>query len=454
MRFFIFSFVVIWIGFLPHTCSQNDDMFLGDWMGILLPVLENLTMLDIALPGTHDTMTYDLSTTVADGANDISTELASVLHDFHKIGTKSSIGEFGRNQSQSQALNITQQLLNGVRYLDFRITFTAPPNTTSFRHGLYNWYCLHFMQSYNISLDYLEQVHDFLVSHPTEIIVLLFSWHGNPCNITYPIATQQDMLTFWNSVTTMFSGMMFDTTKSQMNTTTIRELIKTNQRFIVYAADYETFTNSSAFAMDGCLIDNVISGNYYDFFANAAQTTAKNKANNMFSLLQMGADVPDGQIKYAAEIIYDPFQKDQTAKKCAASFGIPNMTEWCPLTLLAIGQLTNYYSQKSIDLVITEQLGFPNAIYIDALDEQGSIRTGIGLPGVSLNQIHDDDHLNTRFCYVDTILLWNVQKSCALYWLPECSHVQRILENRRMTNPFQVWNDTYHGRLDSDWPPI
>ena len=40
---------------------------LADWMGDLLPVLGNLTLLDIVLPGTHDTLTHDLSRTVTAG---------------------------------------------------------------------------------------------------------------------------------------------------------------------------------------------------------------------------------------------------------------------------------------------------------------------------------------------------------------------------------------------------
>lgn len=43
------------------------DDFLSNWMGSLMPVIGNLSLLDISLPGTHDSMTFDLSTTVSDG---------------------------------------------------------------------------------------------------------------------------------------------------------------------------------------------------------------------------------------------------------------------------------------------------------------------------------------------------------------------------------------------------
>jgi hypothetical protein len=44
--------------------GARDDNFLENWMGALYPVIQNQTMLDISIPGTHDSMTWDLSETV------------------------------------------------------------------------------------------------------------------------------------------------------------------------------------------------------------------------------------------------------------------------------------------------------------------------------------------------------------------------------------------------------
>ena len=38
--------------------------FMESWMQALFPVIGNATILDLSMPGTHDTLTYDLSTTV------------------------------------------------------------------------------------------------------------------------------------------------------------------------------------------------------------------------------------------------------------------------------------------------------------------------------------------------------------------------------------------------------
>ena len=67
----------ILISLLFLSCSSSsfdvkvDASFLANWMGKSLPIIENQTLLDLSLPGTHDTLTYDLSERVADNANDM-----------------------------------------------------------------------------------------------------------------------------------------------------------------------------------------------------------------------------------------------------------------------------------------------------------------------------------------------------------------------------------------------
>lgn len=40
----------------------ESDSYLANWMGAIAPALANSTLLDMTLPGTHDTMSYDLTT--------------------------------------------------------------------------------------------------------------------------------------------------------------------------------------------------------------------------------------------------------------------------------------------------------------------------------------------------------------------------------------------------------
>ena len=66
---------------MEYCFYYGSDSFLSDWMGQLLPVLGASPLLALSLPGTHDTLTYDLSTTVSEGGIDEYYKLAEMLHD-------------------------------------------------------------------------------------------------------------------------------------------------------------------------------------------------------------------------------------------------------------------------------------------------------------------------------------------------------------------------------------
>ena len=62
-----------------------------------------------------------------------------------------TLGAFGRNQSKTQGLNITEQLNSGIRFIDFRIQYT----NKGVGHSP-DFYYLYFMQSNRKSIDYLK----------------------------------------------------------------------------------------------------------------------------------------------------------------------------------------------------------------------------------------------------------------------------------------------------------
>lgn len=72
-------------------------------------------------------MSWDLSETVSDGSNNLTPEIAWLLHQFRDLVP----GAFIRNQSKTQGLNVTQQLDAGIRFLDFRIMYSSPPNSSA-----------------------------------------------------------------------------------------------------------------------------------------------------------------------------------------------------------------------------------------------------------------------------------------------------------------------------------
>merc|ERR1719199_2131407 len=132
----------------PPCHGAVADDFLPNWMGRLSAVLGKQTFLDLTLPGTHDTLTYDLSKTISDGGIDDEAWLSIILNKFGSLG---SITDFIHKQAQTQGLTVTQQLDAGIRFLDFRVMFTAG-----------DWRSLHMLQSNGKALDYFHEVRAWL----------------------------------------------------------------------------------------------------------------------------------------------------------------------------------------------------------------------------------------------------------------------------------------------------
>lgn len=110
----------------PAPYPEDPPSLLPNWMGTFLAsgALRNLALVDLSLPGTHDSITYDLSRTVSDDGLDAIQRIAEMLHTLSG-GTiqllPGELEEFFRLQAKTQQLSITQQLDNGVRFLDIRI---------------------------------------------------------------------------------------------------------------------------------------------------------------------------------------------------------------------------------------------------------------------------------------------------------------------------------------------
>ena len=115
------------------TCSvfrPTPSSFLTNWMGSTQKAIGDLTLLDLSLPGSHDTLTDDLSLIVSDGGIDGSTKLAEIMHDYSKL-IPNSCEDYIRQQSQTQDLDITTQLDNGIRFFDLRVMYEYSSNKTS-----------------------------------------------------------------------------------------------------------------------------------------------------------------------------------------------------------------------------------------------------------------------------------------------------------------------------------
>jgi len=385
-----------------------NDGYLSRWMGELAPSIDGLSLLDISLPGTHDSLTYDLSARISDGANDLPTAVSWLLHEFTPFLLPRA-SEFTQGQAISQWLNVTAQLQNGVRFLDFRTMYSAGPDRGSL--GPHDWYGLHMLESNSKALVYLEQIRDWMQDHPTEIVTIWISRHGEACKKggeQYPNVTPEVKQAFWARIKDLFGGLLYDRSSSlgRLNETTIGKMVAAGQRFVVYAADHAEFTASDSRAYDACtaLFNELPSRgrnvdampelltNIRDVFVRAPSERALHKAADQLYLVSLAGDSPPKVMSRALIIDYlpnlVPIGQRAAARACASALHIPgyptNSTAdvWCPSTLLDVEQLRNYYFQAVLEDTAAgdpESLPLlqpPGAIYLDALDVHGTIRTG------------------------------------------------------------------------------
>eukprot|EP01047_Picozoa_sp_COSAG01_P070619 COSAG01_NODE_10755_length_2086_cov_2.976346_1_plen_387_part_00 len=316
------------------VAAAADGSFLSDWMGKSSALISNVTLLDLALPGSHDTMTYDLSTALSDGYEGMPGPVSKILHSL----TPLVAGEFIRDQGRTQGTNITAQLEGGLRFLDFRTLYSGG------KGGKMDWFCLHGCQTNHPSLDYLRQIRGWLDAHPKEMIVMWFSRHGDvSLNGTkqYPGTTVAQRRAYWQQIESVFDGKLVDTSRGALGEVTMAEHWGAGAQVALYATDWQEFTGSSTHAIDAMYIDNQLGGSSSGDFPRAISaglgcfspaTRASDKAKNRFYLVSMA----DGgaQVGEAAEIRYVPFAKAAATKACAKIYSVPNMSGWCPLTLM------------------------------------------------------------------------------------------------------------------------
>ncbi|KAL7372111.1 hypothetical protein ABVT39_010407 [Epinephelus coioides] len=130
-----------------------------DWMSQLPPQLHDVPLFNLAIPGSHDSMSYDL---------DINSSIIepSSLKRLSKIYC---IREIVRRWATTQEETITNQLDAGVRYFDLRVA--RKPNDTDptrlyFYHGLYTRTDVETV---------LRVMNDWAEKHPKEILILALS---------------------------------------------------------------------------------------------------------------------------------------------------------------------------------------------------------------------------------------------------------------------------------------
>ncbi|KAG7507866.1 PI-PLC X domain-containing protein 1-like [Solea senegalensis] len=131
----------------------------SDWMSRLPAELHNTTLFDVAIPGSHDSMSYDLDTQSSIVEPDALKVFSNIYY----------VRKVLYNWAVTQEEPITKQLDAGVRYFDLRIARKpddTDPTRLYFYHGLYTHTDVETI---------LTAINGWAESHPKEILILALS---------------------------------------------------------------------------------------------------------------------------------------------------------------------------------------------------------------------------------------------------------------------------------------
>lgn len=447
---------------LQPPYPPESPHFLGDWMSHLMDLVSfsRLPLSSITLPGSHDSLTYDLSLTVSSDGLDEHAKISKWLRKLSII-RPNDIEEFIRLQAMTQKLNIVQQLDNGLRFIDLRISL----ENTDIGNKIPGWYSIHCLQSNHEVNVYLKLIRNWMDMHPKEIIVIYLSRRGSTDAIgerAYPHTPVEEKQQFWRNYVQNFEDVLFDTSISDYRTTPMVQLLERNHRLVTLASDYEEFTNNSKYAYDAKIIENIYNANCFneedsiqqqrDYFFN----TKEQDRTKWFSLMGMNTSANDWQVKSALRQRYLPID---LFDPCAKNVNVPG-NKMCPRNVLDIAQLTNYYDQISIEEAFQAHLGsdkevnFPSAFYLDGIDYGGTLRTGTtALFGLGYEGA-DEEFWYARYAFVDTVIGFNLHSACKNADVTDehkCELYKSFIDKKREEYPKQLWQESELAR-HNDWP--
>eukprot|EP01080_Neovahlkampfia_damariscottae_P004872 gene4872-8466_t len=167
--------------------------------------IKHQTLLDLTLPGTHQSASYYLT-------DEVSPQLPEIIR---KLATEYgiSLSMFYKKWSINQLRNVTQQFYSGIRKFDIRVCSDEKGNLKNC-HGLFGL----------PTIDFILQIKDFMNKHKKEIALIQISAVGGPVN-------HEKLLSMINE---HLGNILADSSKGYQ---TIETMIKKNERLIIVYND-------------------------------------------------------------------------------------------------------------------------------------------------------------------------------------------------------------------------
>ncbi|XP_028977298.1 PI-PLC X domain-containing protein 1 [Esox lucius] len=174
--------------------ASLKELPLDSWMGHLPSALWEVPLWNLAIPGSHNAITYCLDKSDRSPVDLTQPDLLQKLDKY----MKPLIRPFFHKWGVTQELTVKEQLDSGVRYLDLRIAHRPNDTTTDlyFYHGVYTTLTVETV---------LQEIRAWLDAHPREVVLLSFS---------HFLGLNQDLHTeLISTIRTVFSSKLCPVTK-------------------------------------------------------------------------------------------------------------------------------------------------------------------------------------------------------------------------------------------------
>eukprot|EP00297_Palpitomonas_bilix_P006953 CAMPEP_0113895832 /NCGR_PEP_ID=MMETSP0780_2-20120614/17614_1 /TAXON_ID=652834 /ORGANISM="Palpitomonas bilix" /LENGTH=390 /DNA_ID=CAMNT_0000886771 /DNA_START=125 /DNA_END=1294 /DNA_ORIENTATION=- /assembly_acc=CAM_ASM_000599 len=327
----------------PPSLLPPPPRSYANWMGDNLHFISNLTLTEVMLPGTHDSGAFQLYDKMGPGQSE---ELAKWIKLAAEL--KLPVYDLIKGWATSQSGNFTFQLEGGIRVFDLR----CPWDGTEFRTQ-------HMLLGNKVE-DLLQEVGDFIATHPHEVVIVSISHMYNLTDDALPIITN----IVQNTV-----GKYAAKTHTPLTSRTLSDLISSNERVIVTS---DTYAMREAMPDIIFAEDDLYEGEYTDKDNVNEMVTA-----NMDKLLSYGGD---GRIFIFYWTLTDSTRTIPAGFLPDHPFTLHDMS-WQANSLLG------YYSQR------LSNLQFGNIILSDFFEESDIVRVAIDF---NRRQCRDDAKYKAR----------------------------------------------------------
>ncbi|XP_017095666.2 PI-PLC X domain-containing protein 2 isoform X1 [Drosophila bipectinata] len=173
------------------------------WMRDLAPELRDLSIINLAIPGSHNSMTYGIS-----GKSKIAPDAEPAIRRWHRF-----FPCIVRRWCKTQACGVLEQLQAGVRYFDLRIA--QEDGKFYYCHGVFA------MEVF----EPLLELRQFLETHPEEVVILDLQ-HFYALTVAHHQQLHKELIQF-------FGQLLYSTVDGPLNDCSLNRCLQLRRQVVI-----------------------------------------------------------------------------------------------------------------------------------------------------------------------------------------------------------------------------